>query len=262
MSNPVVVISSCDAFADCWRPLLFSLDRFWPDCPWNIYVVSNTKELAHSKVRFLKVGEDLGWASNLKTALKAVDCDWVIYLQEDYWLTRTVNTSALCQHLKYCAENGVDYLRLSYPYFDQYAIDDTCYAESPVGKRYRLCLQAAIWHREALQACLIDGWTGWDFEYKLESFLKSEKIAINSLVLQTSAVSVQGFEYVSGTAVRKGRWTVPAVRFLETHGYDDLIGAREVEGSILTDLMKVEAPGLRIAAKILLRIMQKLNINK
>lgn len=261
MTKTAIVISSCDAFEDCWQPLLSSLEQYWSDCPWDIYMISNYKEITDPKVNFIKVGKDLNWASNLKKAISTIEVDWIIYLQEDFWLTNKVDSELLEQHIKYCIANKVDYLRLTFPFFDKFAVDDTAYSQIPEGVRYRLCLQAAIWNKNALNHCLIDGWTGWDFEYNLEKYLTQNDIKIKSLVITSKDMPLKGIEYVGGTAVRKGRWTISATKYLKEHNFTGLLPQRKVEGIVLTRLMQVNTPFVRLFAKVAVRILMKLKIN-
>jgi hypothetical protein len=261
MNKITVIISSCDAFENCWKPLLHSLEQCWRNCPWDIYIISNHREIIHPKVKFLKAGNDRGWASNLKNILERIESDWIIYLQEDYWLTSEINTESLKKHIDYCIKNNIDYLRLNPPFHDEYSIIDTCYAQIPEGIRYRLCLQAAIWNKNVLQNCLVDGWTGWNFEYDLEKHLKKNNIKVKSLVINSNVFPDKGIEYVGGTAVRKGRWTVAAAEYLKQNNFEHLLSQREHEGVVLSRLMRVNTPFVRNLARVAVRMMMKLKIN-
>ena len=80
-----VVVTSCDHFSECWEPFIKSIDKHWGDCPWDINIISNYQSIKSEKVKFINVGEDKGWASNLKVALKQIDSNYIIYLHEDYF---------------------------------------------------------------------------------------------------------------------------------------------------------------------------------
>ena len=59
-----LVVSSCDAFFDAWRPFNAFLDKFWPDCPLEIFLVTNELAFRSPRIRALAVGPDRGWSSN------------------------------------------------------------------------------------------------------------------------------------------------------------------------------------------------------
>jgi len=162
-----VVISSCDPFEDCWNPFIYSLKSNWEKSNFEVYFISNEKEIEDERVHFIKVGKDKGWASNLKKALSQIDSEYIFYLQEDYFLTSTISDKIIEEHIEFMLRNDADYLRLSAPFYDLYQIEDSSYSYSPLTERYALCLQAAIWKKSALLRILIEGNSGWDFEYNI-----------------------------------------------------------------------------------------------
>lgn len=256
-----VVVTSCDAFQECWEPFIYSINKYWKDCPWNIYIVSNYKSIKSDKVKFITVGEDKGWASNLKKAINHIDADYIIYLQEDYFINQTVDTNQINTHINYCITNDIDYLRLFGPFFDQFAIPETCYALSPKSNYYRLCLQAAIWKKESLDKLLIDGYTGWQFEWKIEKYLKINNIDIKSIVIQSQYYPDKVISYVPDTAVHKGMWTLNGYNYLKEHGFDKILCKRQKEGKIITFIIHNKYKWLRPFSAIFLRFLIKFKIN-
>ena len=66
-NNVSIVVSSCDLFEDCWAPFIHSMRKYWPDCEWPVYVISNHKAIDGPEgFSFIKVGEDLKFASSVK----------------------------------------------------------------------------------------------------------------------------------------------------------------------------------------------------
>ena len=63
--------------------MIFSLKKYWPDCPFPVFIVSNYEEIHDDSVIFLKVGEDKAFASNLKKALEMIDFQFIIYLTRE-----------------------------------------------------------------------------------------------------------------------------------------------------------------------------------
>ena len=77
-ANLAVVISSCDLYSDCWKPLFHSIHQYWSDCPYSIYLISNHKDSGDESIRTIKVGEHLGWGSNTKKALAEIHEEYTI----------------------------------------------------------------------------------------------------------------------------------------------------------------------------------------
>lgn len=237
-SKVAIVVSSCDFFEDCWAPFIHSLKKFWSDCEWQIYIISNNKEMdCPDGLHFIKVGEDKKFASNLKYALKQLDAEYIIYLQEDYFLNKKVDNEALQKHVKYCVDYGIDYMRLGFPFLTGKIIDDI-YVENDMMDEYALCLQAAIWKKNMLETILIEGWSGWDFEYKIQQYAQNNGLKFKVLGIRKEYTTL-GLNYVTGTAVRKGRWTRSGAKFLKEEGFSNLLSKRGIEGRVLYHFQEV-----------------------
>lgn len=263
-----IVISSCDAFIDCWNPMISSLNKFWEDCPFPIYFISNNKKFNNEKIKFITVGVDKGFASNLKYSLKQIDCDYVIYFQEDYFLTNFVNTEAIMKHISHCYNNNIDFLKIHANDFllrDDFRNADSDYCTNPIDVRYSINTSVALWKKDTLEKLCVEGYSGWDWERKIISFIKSNSISLKSEILHSSCYKDKGIITIQGGAVAKGRWTQNGKSFLLENGFEDVIEKREVEGKIITNLGKFynlhPRSLMRFPIVFLLRILLKLKIN-
>ena len=260
----IVLISSCDGFLDCWEPMIYSIKKHWPDCPFPIYFVSNYKSSPEKTVTFLKVGKDLGFASNLKNALKMVDCEYVIYLQEDYFIDNAIDNFSIMNHIQHCKDNNIDLLKIDdYTVLrDNLRIKDTIYCENPIDIKYSLDTSAAIWKKSLLEQVCLEGYSGWDFERKIVPYIQAAGIKINSEIIHSSLFPQKGIKYVKYTAVTRGRWTRDGVRFLRENGFDNIISNRKVEGKLSAFFISLYSPLsiLRIPISLIIKILQKINL--
>ena len=239
INRAAVLVSSCNAFNDCWKPFVKSFMDCWKDCPYNVYIISNGESFDSGcpNIHILDVGEDKKWGTNTLTALKMIDAEWIIYLQEDYFLENKISTNIIENHIHYCSTNQIDYLRLAYPFFSDSHVCGPYYATSYT-KKYAVCLQAALWNKESFSKCIVDGWSGWDFEYNVIERINNVKPSFKVLGLSRKEWNKYGFKYVDGTAVRKGRWTRAAVRYLKDNGFVDVKNKRPIEGRVLSFLQE------------------------
>lgn len=256
-----VVVSSCDSFSECWEPFVKSLDTYWEDCPWDIFIVSNYESIQSDRVKFIRVGADKGWASNLKLALMQVRSEYVIYLQEDYFLTGPVNSGVLSDHIDYCEINKIDYLRLFGPFFDSFSVPGSPYSVSPKSKPYRLSLRNSIWKRSSLERLLIDGYSGWDFEWKIEKYIEVNKISIKSYVLQSEFYPSMAIPTLEHTAVHKGMWTRQGYNFLLKNGFGSILRRRKVEGVFITFIIENEIKWMKPMLALILRLLLRFKVN-
>ena len=103
-----VVVSSCDAFFDCWQPFAAFFRKFWPTCPYPVHLIVNKLPVGSSFIRAIAVGEDRNWATNMRIALAQIEAERVLYLQEDYFLTGPVDEERLARDFVYAFEHEVD----------------------------------------------------------------------------------------------------------------------------------------------------------
>ena len=52
-NNICVLIMSCDSYEDLWVPFFHFFDKYWPDCPYPIFLATNTKLFIHNNVQVI-----------------------------------------------------------------------------------------------------------------------------------------------------------------------------------------------------------------
>lgn len=235
MADVSIIITSCDAYKECWRPMVFSLKKYWPDCEYPIYIVTNYAEDDSIKgVQYIKVGDDKrSWCTLTQKALRTLDCDYVIFFQEDYWLRRKVDNEAIKAHIQYVKENHVDYLKIQDDIRrDNLRIGTSEYCMNPIDIRYAFNTSIAIWNRKSVMPLLPDGWSGWEFERQIVSYAKEHGIHINSQTLYSPYYATKGIATISGDAIVRGVWTPAAVTFMKENGFEDIIACRSKMGPV------------------------------
>jgi len=263
-----ILISSCDAFDDCWGPMIYSLKKYWSDCPYPIYFISNFHKIDDEKIHFINVGKDEAFASNLKFSLQELSCDYIIYFQDDYFLVDYVNTEAIKTHVSHCHEKDIDFLKLHANDFflrDNYRIGDSDYCTNPIDLRYTINTSVAVWKKSTLETLCVEGYSGWEWERSIISYIHKQGININSEMLHSSCYKTKAIVTLSGGAVAKGRWTRNGMHFLQNNGFEDLFEKREVEGKLITHLAVVynryPKSLLKYPIVAVLRFLQKIKIN-
>ena len=235
MSRVALMITSCDAYKDCWKPMIFSLDKYWPDCDYPRYIVTNFEEdNAIDKTIFVKVGDDKrSWCTLAKRGLEAIDAEYVFFFQEDYWLAQPVDDNAMNAHIQYMEENHIDYLKICKDVLrDKYRIGDTIYCRNPLDIRYSFNTAMAIWRKESILPLLFDGWSGWEFERHIIPYLKEHNIHLNSQCLFSDFIKDKGLTDIREGAIVRGVWTDSAVAFLKENGMSDIIPLRSRMGRL------------------------------
>lgn len=266
--NTAILISSCDKFKDCWEPMIFSIKKYWPDCPFSIYFISNYEEIEDDKIKFIKVGEDLGFCSNLKNAISSIETKYVIYFQDDYFLTENVNNDTILNHINYCNDNDINFLKIhsnDFFYRDNFRINNSDYCNNPIDVRYSINTAIAIWDKNLLLTLCIDGYNGWQWERNIINYIKENNINIRSQVIHSSMKDDLTIKTIEGGAVMKGKWTIQGYEFLKQYGFNSLINKRNVEGKFINYLAKKYNHNpksiLRLPIAVTLRLLLKFKVN-
>jgi hypothetical protein len=165
-SSVAIIVSSCDAFFDAWRPFVFFFRKHWSDCPFPVFLIVNRLQVRSTFVRPIAVGPDRDWATNMQVALRQVTQPYVLYLQEDYFLNGPLNREQLAADFAYAFEREAasfcfygrsqlegDFIKLN----DRFGI-------VPRDSDGRTRLQATLWKKDVLESALRPGETAWNME--------------------------------------------------------------------------------------------------
>jgi hypothetical protein len=158
-----VLVVSCDKYADLWRPFFDLFFHYWSDCPFPVYLISNTVNAEIAGVRGIVVGPDVSWSDGLLRALAQIEEDYVFLFLEDLLLTGPVDTAAVERVLGWFVSSQGNYIRLNgFPPPDV-ALTDTV-GTVAADTIYRTATVLSVWRRRMLVELLRPGESAWDFE--------------------------------------------------------------------------------------------------
>lgn len=156
---------SSDAYSDLWTPFFHLFWRYWPDCPWPVYLGNEHRPFSDRRVTPLTPGT-AEWSARLRFCLNQIDSNYVLLLLEDYFLDRAVSTPLLEEKLVLLDRLNGAQLRL----FPLPGPDHKLAGHSDLGTidrraAYRVSTQAAFWNRTHLLGLLVDNEPIWNFEW-------------------------------------------------------------------------------------------------
>jgi len=207
-----IVVSSCDRFFDAWRPFAFFFRKFWADCPFRVYLIVNRLRVRSDFVHAIRVGRDREWAANMQVALQQVPTPYVLYMQDDYFLTAPVSRDQLSSDLAYAIDRDV----ASLCFYDlsllepDFARIDARFSVVPQNSKGRTRLQVTLWKRDALASVLRPGETAWEMEAR-----GSERTA-RLQILSYSQKHAPPISYLM-SAISRGLWTSQAIKLCQQH---------------------------------------------
>ncbi len=205
-----ILICSCDSYEDVWSPFFYFFHKYWADCPWPVYLMTNHKEYADPSVSTIATGEDKDWSTGFLRAVERMNSRHVLIIMEDYFLLDKPNQAFLEQAVPFMRKHRLSYLRL----FPRPAPDDSLgeLANTAIGRiskhaDYRVSLQAAIWDTDYIKRLVRVGESAWEMEINGSQRSRSMPDRLASVANEEDTP----IPYLC-TAVVKGYWTKEAVR--------------------------------------------------
>ena len=222
MQDCTVLVCSCDKYADILPAFVALWRRFWPDCPFETVLVTETDPGLGGFDRTIACGAGGTWCSRLVKALDEISTSCVLMLCDDYFLSQKVDTAQILHRLAQMREFGAGNLRLipnpspSDSNSEPFAADDGLFRYRPKSA-YCIATQAGLWDRAFLRG-LADGRASiWEFE-RYGSF--------DDLVGEMPVLGTAKKEFPFVDAVHKGHWERFGVDVCRENGVDISSSAR------------------------------------
>jgi len=165
MKEVSILVVSCDRYTDLWDPFFRCFFKYWPDCPYPVYLGTNYRKFADGRVSSLDIGRDISYSDNLLAMLSRVDSPWVILWVEDRFLSHRVSSERISEVIGKAARHQTGYLKLisASPLVNDH-IEGEEFGEIPKGAKYRACITIGLWRKEVLERLLVPGETAWEIE--------------------------------------------------------------------------------------------------
>lgn len=219
-----IVVPSCDAYEDAWLPFFSFFFKYWPDCPFPVYLITDSKTYNDPRVTTLALGQDFGWANNMKIALDKIPEKYFLYFLEDVFMEKKVDTSRILRLLERVKKENISCLRLfPEPGADLPYGDDKELGLIAKDAPYRVSTMTAIWPKDAFIRLLKPGENAWQME--LDGTKRSVDMDELFLSVWPGDYPIDYF----ATAIKKGYWIYDAVKMCEREGVKADFTKRPVE---------------------------------
>lgn len=207
-----VLVGSCDKYADLLVPFIRLFRKYWPDCPFEVVLVTESDPNVEGFDRTINCGGGMNWASRMEKALGEVSTSKVMLLCDDYYLASTVDTSNILARLSQMrALNAVNMRLIPNPVPKSNNSKPVDYGLFEYRKNTAYCIatQAGFWDREFLKGLLKGKSSIWEFERYGSFQIGGEPRPL--LVTPTK-------EFPFLDAVHKGHWEKFGVKCLADNG--------------------------------------------
>jgi hypothetical protein len=227
-----VLVTSCDEYSDLWVPFLLLFKRYWPDCPYDVVLVTESPVAAPEQYgadRIIACGKGVRWGERMMTALQQIQTPYILLLCDDYFLCDQVDTAKI-EKIVDLAEKHRSGTFLMVPVAETHPAfsESEGLFEVKKGRGYCITTQASVWDIRFLKQLANGCQNIWDFE-RLGSF---KCVELDQPILGTLK-RLFPFEDV----VHKGRWELHGIRLCERNDIEidfsrrgkmtDLLSAKE-----------------------------------
>ena len=162
-----VLVVSNDGYSDFWDGFFDCLDKYWKDCPFELYLANNEMKYDRPYVNVINCGKDAQWSTRTRKALEAIKTKYVCFLLEDFFISASVNTGDLVKAVELMRDYNLSYYKLfSLSQFrsKKYKNIEFLY-EIPADYPYGISLMAAIWEKDLFLEKIGKGdYNPWVFE--------------------------------------------------------------------------------------------------
>lgn len=163
--NCSILIPSCDAYADLWEPFFTLFFKFWPDCPFKIFLGSNTLSYNDARVTVLYSNHGKNWTNRTKEHLEMIETEYVLLCLEDFFMQSPISTPKILSAFDVLKlVNGIVMRLTPRPAPDKRLKQYLEIGLIDSGAPFRVSTQTAIWKRESMISLMREGESIWEFE--------------------------------------------------------------------------------------------------
>ncbi len=219
----ILMILTCDKNIDLWEVLLNQIEKYWPDYSGEIFFNTEKSVLEQggykNTLRFpkQKYEWDTPWSLRLLSCLNEIKEEYVLFLLDDFILTKAVDFAEIEQCVKLMEENSdiacFNYMPTNSEYikreYERYELKDR---KAP----FRINLQAALWRKSFLVKYIRKHENPWQFESW--GSMRARRYSDKIYHIEKDAPIV--FDYPEGGVLADNRWRgKEAIELMKNEGY-------------------------------------------
>ena len=217
-----VFVHSTDSYSDCWQPLFELIRIYWPDRTAPLFLNNEFLDYKHPGLEIYNtfVGNASrfdrfhSWSCRFIAGLKQVKSPYVLYLQEDYFLSNRVRQEKIDEILEIMEREGLTNVNLQFSTPRKswrHHPSHPDFIEMPQRGGYRLSTSAGIWRVEKLLSYLKPGETVWQWERDGSRRAHNIKDSIYFMNPDLYNGQERGIYPYHSTGIVRGKWYKPAV---------------------------------------------------
>jgi len=164
-NKTAVLMITCKKFSQLWEPFFMLFKKFWPDCPYDVFMGTDVGE--HVGIKTISIGKDLGWNKNCLYFLNYLHHDRVIIFFDDFLPCAPFKTQKIEELVEHSFKYNIGCLRL-FPCPGPTGVwkPNPQLGTLNPGDAYMFSWQTAIWDRKFLISLVRPNEDPWKTETK------------------------------------------------------------------------------------------------
>ncbi len=163
-SDYAILVISTDKYQDIWEPFFECFERNWGNCPFQLYLGSNTiPHPENSRVKPILSGKDKDWSSSARSILSQIKEKYLLVIMEDFFIISPPNNDVMVSHFQFMKDNNINHMHFYHSIIPYDRELNENYGVYEKGAPYRANV-FGFWNKECLLGLLIDGESPWNFE--------------------------------------------------------------------------------------------------
>ena len=221
-----ILVNSCDSYEDLWNPFFTLFKKFYPNCPYEIILNTETKHYEHDGLKIKTFGMHQGekrWGKRFLDHFYKVGTKYVLIMLDDFFIRDYVKQDVIDRCIELMDEDPMiscfqfntveDKNNVTY---DKYPIFDL----RPKEGLYKLAFQPGVWRVSDLKRYIFPEESPWD----IEEYANIRTYVLDNKFLTLKADAEPVFDYgfkLDGMGVYRGKWVEHDVRpVFEANGID------------------------------------------
>ncbi len=176
-----LLVLSCDKYSYAWDDFFNLRDKFWPDCPYPWYVVTETAEYNRDGVTVIKCGKEMNWTGRFKYAAEVAGTKYIGMYLEDLFIEAPIDNKIIEEDLAIMEKLNISMINTGEEHGwiasqpnKEFAADNLMVI--PKHLRYGISATSAIWESSYLIEFLgKNDRNAWDFEMDCCQIAASEE---------------------------------------------------------------------------------------